>query len=161
MTRLTTLDLPTFARATIGFDRMFEQLDREFANTKSTGYPPYNVVQENDDEYTISLAIAGFTMEDLDITLEKNVLTIEGTSPEVPEGKKYLHKGIGNRNFRRQFTLAEHIEVEDAELEHGMLHINLVRNVPEAQKPKKISIRQIKTIDTADNYASAIDGKRG
>ena len=147
MTRTMTLDLPTFARATIGFDRMFEQLDREFANTKSTGYPPYNVVQENDDEYTISLAIAGFTMEDLDITLEKNVLTIEGTSPEVPEGKNYLHKGIGNRNFRRQFTLAEHIEVEDAELENGMLHINLVRNVPEAQKPKKISIREVGMIE--------------
>ena len=147
MTRLTTLDLPTFARATIGFDRMFEDLNREFSNSKSTGYPPYNVVQENDDEYTISLAIAGFSMADLDITLEKNVLTIEGTSPEVPEGKTYLHKGIGNRNFRRQFTLAEHIEVEDAELENGMLHINLVRNVPEAQKPKKISIREVGTIE--------------
>ena len=75
------------------------------------------------------------------------MLTIEGTSPEVPEGKNYLHKGIGNRNFRRQFTLAEHIEVEDAELENGMLHINLVRNVPEAQKPKKISIREVGTIE--------------
>jgi len=147
MTRLTTLDLPTFARATIGFDRMFEELNKEFANSKSTGYPPYNVVQENEDEYTISLAIAGFSMADLDITLEKNVLTIEGTSPDVPEGKTYLHKGIGNRNFRRQFTLAEHIEVEDAELENGMLHINLIRNVPEAQKPKKISIREVGMIE--------------
>jgi len=147
MTRFTTLNLPDFHRATIGFDRMFEDLNREFTNTKSQGYPPYNVIQENDDEYTISLAIAGFSMDDLDITLEKNVLTIEGTSPEVPEGKNYLHKGIGNRNFRRQFTLAEHIEVEDAELENGMLHINLVRNVPEAQKPKKISIREVGTIE--------------
>jgi molecular chaperone IbpA len=147
MTRLTTLDLPTFARATIGFDRMFEELNKEFANSKSTGYPPYNVVQENEDEYTISLAIAGFSMADLDITLEKNVLTIEGTSPDVPEDKTYLHKGIGNRNFRRQFTLAEHIEVEDAELENGMLHINLIRNVPEAQKPKKISIREVGMIE--------------
>jgi len=147
MTRFTTLNLPDFHRATIGFDRMFEDLNREFTNTKSQGYPPYNVIQENDDEYTISLAIAGFSMDDLDITLEKNVLTIEGTSPEVPEGKNYLHKGIGNRNFRRQFTLAEHIEVEGAELENGMLHINLVRNVPEAQKPKKISIREVGTIE--------------
>jgi len=147
MTRFTTLNLPDFHRATIGFDRMFEDLNREFTNTKSQGYPPYNVIQENDDEYTISLAIAGFSMDDLDITLEKNVLTIEGTSPEVPEGKNYLHKGIGNRNFRRQFTLAEHIEVEDAELDNGMLHINLVRNVPEAQKPKKISIREVGTIE--------------
>ena len=147
MTRLTTLNLPDFHRATIGFDRMFNQLNQEFANSKSQGYPPYNVIQENEDEYTISLAIAGFSMADLDITLEKNVLTIEGTSPEVPEGINYLHKGIGNRNFRRQFTLAEHIEVEGAELENGMLHINLVRNVPEAQKPKKISIREVGTIE--------------
>jgi molecular chaperone IbpA len=124
-------------------------MNRAFENSanKSAGYPPYNVVQENEDEYTISLAIAGFSMADLDITLEKNVLTIEGTSPEVPEGKTYLHKGIGNRNFRRQFTLAEHIEVEDAELENGMLHINLVRNIPEAQKPKKIAIREVGTIE--------------
>ena len=147
MTRLTTLNLPDFHRATIGFDRMFNQLNQEFANSKSQGYPPFNVIQESDDEYTISLAIAGFSMNDLDITLEKDTLTIEGTSPEVPEGKNYLHKGIGNRNFRRQFTLAEHIEVEDAELENGMLHINLVRNVPEAQKPKKISIREVGTIE--------------
>ena len=147
MTRLTTLNLPDFHRATIGFDRMFNQLNQEFANSKSQGYPPYNVIQENDDEYTISLAIAGFSMDDLDITLEKDTLTIEGTSPDVPEGKNYLHKGIGNRNFRRQFTLAEHIEVEGAELENGMLHINLVRNVPEAQKPKKINIRKVGMIE--------------
>ena len=147
MTRFTTLNLPDFRRATIGFDRMFNQLNQEFANSKSQGYPPYNVVQENDDEYTISLAIAGFAMDDLDITLEKNVLTIEGTSPDVPEDRNFLHKGIGNRNFRRDFTLAEHIEVDSAELENGMLHINLVRNVPEAQKPKKIEIREVGTID--------------
>jgi len=158
MTRLTTLNLPDFHRATVGFDRMFNQLNKEFENSKSQGYPPYNVVQESDDEYTVSLAVAGFGMDNLDITLEKNVLTIEGTSPDVPEGRNYLHKGIGNRNFRRDFTLAEHMEVDSAELENGMLHINLVRNVPEAQKPKKIAI---KPLDTADTYAAAIDGKVG
>lgn len=147
MTRFTTLNLPDFHRATIGFDRMFEDLTREFSNTKSQGYPPYNVVQETDDEYTVSLAVAGFGMDDIDITLEKNVLTIEGKSPDVPEGRNYLHKGIGNRNFRRDFTLAEHIEVENAELENGMLHINLIRNVPEAQKPKKIAIKQFDAIE--------------
>jgi len=147
MTRLTTLNLPDFHRATIGFDRMFNQLNQEFANSKSQGYPPYNVVQENDDEYTISLAIAGFGMNDLDITLEKNILTVEGTSPETPEGRNYLHKGIGNRNFRRDFTIAEHIEVNGAELENGMLHINLVRNVPEELQPKKINIRTVDAIE--------------
>jgi molecular chaperone IbpA len=147
MTRLQTLNLPDFHRATIGFDRMFSELNREFTNNKSQGYPPYNVVQETDDEYTISLAVAGFGMDNLDITVEKNTLTIEGTSPDEPEGRTYLHKGIGGRNFRREFALAEHIEVENAELVNGMLHVNLVRDVPEAQKPKKINIRSLDAIE--------------
>ena len=146
MTRLTTLDLPTFTRASIGFDRLFDEINREFANSKSTGYPPYNIVQINEDEYMISLAVAGFGMENLDITLEKNVLTVEGNTPNGDEQVNYLHKGIGGRNFRRQFTLAEHIEVEQAGLELGMLNIHLVRNVPEAQKPKKIAIKQFDAI---------------
>lgn len=147
MTRLTTLDLPQLHRATVGFDRMFDEMNRSFANTKSTGYPPYNVVEINEDEYMISLAVAGFGMDNLDITLEKNVLTVEGTAPKGDEEVNYLHKGIGGRNFRRQFTLAEHIEVETATLELGMLNIHLVRNVPEAQKPKKIVIKQFDEIE--------------
>ena len=147
MTRLTTLDLPQFHRATIGFDRMFEEMVRGFENTKSTGYPSYNVVAINDDEFMVSLAVAGFSMDNLEITLEKNVLTIEGSAPKGDDDVNYLHKGIGGRNFRRQFTLAEHIEVESAGLDLGMLNIHLVRNVPEAQKPKKIEIRTINTID--------------
>ena len=157
MTRLTTLNLPHLHKATIGFDRLFNELERGFANSPNgNGYPPYNIAQINEDEYMISLAVAGFGMDNLDITLEKNVLTVEGTAPKGDEEVNYLHKGIGGRNFRRQFTLAEHIEVEDATLELGMLNIHLVRNVPEAQKPKKIAIKQF---DTADNYAAAIDGK--
>jgi molecular chaperone IbpA len=140
MTRLTTLDLPHFTRATVGFDRLFEELNREFANTKSTGYPPYNVAQINDDEWMISIAVAGFGMDNLDITLDKNTLTVEGIAPVGGEEVKYLHKGIAGRNFRRQFTLAEHIEVRQAGLELGMLNIHLVRNVPEELQPKKIAI---------------------
>ena len=147
MTRLTTLNLPDFHRATIGFDRMFNELNREFANSKTQGYPPYNVVEINEDEYMISLAVAGFGMNNLDITLEKNVLTVEGTTPPGGEDVNYLHKGIGGRIFRRQFTLAEHIEVEQAGLELGMLNIHLIRNVPEAQKPKKITIKQFDVVD--------------
>ena len=147
MTRLTTLDLPTFTRASIGFDRLFDEINRQFSNSKSTGYPPYNIAQINEDEYMISLAVAGFGMDNLDITLEKNVLTVEGTAPGGDEEVNYIHKGIGGRNFRRQFTLAEHIEVEQAGLELGMLNIHLVRNVPEAQKPKKIAIKQFDAIE--------------
>jgi len=147
MTRLTTLDLPTFTRSTVGFDRLFDELTRDFANSKSNGYPPYNVAELNDDEWMISLAVAGFDMDNLDITLDKNTLTVEGNAPGGDEDVKYLHKGIGGRNFRRQFTLAEHVEVEGAELKNGILNIHLVRNVPEALQPKKISIRTLDAIE--------------
>ena len=147
MTRLTTLDFPHFTRSSIGFDRLFDEINREFANSKSSGYPPYNIAQINDDEYMISIAVAGFGMDNLDITVEKNVMTVEGTAPKGDEEVNYLHKGIGGRNFRRQFTLAEHVEVANATLELGMLNIHLVREVPEAQKPKKISIREVGTIE--------------
>ncbi len=140
MTRLTTLDLPSFHRATVGFDRLFNEIERQFANSASGGYPPYNIAQLNDDEYVISLAVAGFAMDNLDITKDKNVLRIEGTSPKGDENVTYLHKGIGGRSFRREFTLADHVEVEGATLELGMLNIHLKRYVPEELQPKKIAI---------------------
>lgn len=140
MTRLTTLDLPSLHRATIGFDRLFNEMERQFANSTTQGYPPYNIVQVNDDEYTISVAVAGFSMDNLEIIKDKNVLRIEGTSPKGDETVTYLHKGIGARNFRREFTLADHMEVEGATLELGMLNIHLKRYVPEELQPKKIAI---------------------
>jgi molecular chaperone IbpA len=146
MTRLQTLDLPTFHRATVGFDRLFQEMDRAFENTKSAGYPPYNIAQINDDEYMISIAVAGFGMDNLDITLDQRILTVEGTAPKGDETVNYLHKGIGSRSFRRQFTLADHIEVEQAGLELGMLNIHLKRNVPEEMQPKKIAIIDTSTL---------------
>jgi molecular chaperone IbpA len=140
MTRLTTLDLPSIHRATIGFDRLFNELDRQFANSASQGYPPYNIAQINEDEYMISLAVAGFGMDNLDVTKDKNILRIEGTSPKGDEHVNYLHKGIGGRNFRREFTLADHVEVVSAGLELGMLNVYLKREVPEELQPKKIAI---------------------
>ena len=141
MTRLTTLDLPNFHRATIGFDRLFNELDRQFANSPNgNGYPPYNIAQINDDEYMISLAVAGFGMDNLEITKDGNILKVEGTSPKGDETVNYLHKGIGGRNFRREFTLADHVEVANAGLELGMLNIHLKREVPEELQPKKIKI---------------------
>jgi len=148
MTRLTTLDLPNFTRASIGFDRLFDEINREFANSKSTGYPPYNIAQINDDDYMISIAVAGFGMDNLDITLEKNVLTVEGTAPKGDEDVNYLHKGIGGRSFRREFKLADHVKVANANLELGMLNVHLVREVPEALKPKTIKINDSSYIDS-------------
>jgi molecular chaperone IbpA len=140
MTRLTTLNLPAFHRATIGFDRMFNDLEAQFESSQSNGYPPYNIVQINDDEYMISLAVAGFGMDGLDITKEGNLLRIEGETVNPSNELVYLHKGIAGRNFRREFTLADHMEIINATLELGMLNIHLVRDIPEAQKPKKIAI---------------------
>ena len=140
MTRLTTLDLPTLHRATIGFDRLFDQMEARFANSQTQGYPPYNIAQINEDEFMITLAVAGFGMDNLDITKDGNILRVEGTSPKGGENVNYLHKGIGERNFRREFTLADHVEVESAGLEHGMLNIYLKREVPEELQPKRINI---------------------
>jgi len=140
MTRLTTLDLPNFHRATIGFDRLFNEMESRFANSASNGYPPYNIAQINEDEYMISLAVAGFGMDNLEITKDGNILKVEGTAPKGGEDVNYLHKGIGGRNFRREFTLADHVEVQNAGLELGMLNIHLKREVPEELQPKKIAI---------------------
>ena len=142
MTRLTTLDLPHLHKATIGFDRLFNELERGFANSPNgNGYPPYNIAQINEDEYMISVAVAGFGMDNLSIEKDGNILKIEGVAPKGDEHVNYLHKGIGGRNFRREFTLADHVEVVNATLELGMLNVHLVREVPEALQPKKIAIK--------------------
>lgn len=147
--RLTTLDLPHFHRATIGFDQMFTELERQFANSPNgSGYPPYNIAQINEDEYMISLAVAGFGMDNLEIEKDGKMLRIEGTAPKGDDEVNYLHKGIGGRNFRREFTLADHVEVESAGLELGMLNVHLKRNVPEELQPKKIKIVDNSVIDS-------------
>jgi len=137
---MTTLELPALQGATIGFDRLFNELDRQFANSKSGGYPPYNIAQINEDEFMISLAVAGFGMDNLEVIKDGNTLRIEGTSPKGDEEVNYLHKGIAERNFRREFTLADHVEVENATLDLGMLNVHLKREVPEELLPKSIKI---------------------
>lgn len=155
MTRLQTLNIPNLQRATIGFDQMFSDLQRTFANSPNgQGYPPYNIVQINDNEYMVSIAVAGFGMDNLDIEKDGKVLRIEGTAPEGAEHVNYLHKGIGGRNFRREFTLADHVEVEHAGLELGMLNVHLVREVPDALKPRKIEIK-----DYSGEIHEAIDSE--
>ena len=146
--RLTTLDLPHFHRATIGFDQMFNELERQFANSPNgNGYPPYNIAQINEDEYMISLAVAGFGMDNLSIEKDGKMLRIEGSAPKGDDEVNYLHKGIAGRNFQREFTLADHVDVQSAGLELGMLNVHLKRNVPEELQPKKIKINDGLTIE--------------
>ena len=149
MTRITHLDLPSIQRHFVGFDRMFNEMDRMFENSanKGSGYPPYNIAQISEDEFMISVAVAGFSMDNLEITKDKNILKIEGTAPKGDDTVNYLHRGIGGRNFRREFTLAEHVEVHNAELANGMLNIHLKREVPEELQPKKIEINSGSTIE--------------
>ena len=159
MTRLTTLDLPSIHRSFIGFDRLFDEMETRFANSASQGYPPYNIAQLNDDEYVITLAVAGFSMDSLDIEKDKNVLKIEGTAPKGDEEVKYLHKGIGGRNSRREFTLADHVEVINASLDNGMLNIYLKREVPKELQPKKIEINAGLTLDGKVEEKETVESK--
>ena len=149
MTRITTLDLPSINRHFVGFDQMFNEMDRMFENSahKGAGYPPYNIAQINENEYMISLAVAGFGMDNLSIEKDKDTLKVEGTAPKGDEEVNYLHRGIGGRNFRREFTLAEHVDVHNAELKNGMLNVHLKREVPEELQPKKIKINEGLTIE--------------
>jgi molecular chaperone IbpA len=142
---LRSIDIPQLHRFGIGFDSMFDELMRVTAQQSSSNYPPYDIVQINDDEYMISLAVAGFGPDNLSVTKDKNLLVIEGKhSRETMENEddtaKYLHKGISERNFRREFRLADHVEISNAHLSLGILGVHLKREVPEEAKPKTIAI---------------------
>jgi molecular chaperone IbpA len=124
----------------VGFDNIFNELER--VSNQRDNYPPYNVVQISDDEYAISIAVAGFGPDNLSVTQDKNFLIIEGQSPvtDSDDEPNYIHRGLSSRNFRREFKLADHVEIRDARLELGILTIHLVREVPEAERPKTIAI---------------------
>ena len=146
MTKTLTLrsfDIPAIHKFGIGFDNMFDELMRVSAQQGNTNYPPYNIVQINEDEYMISLAVAGFGLDNLSVTKDKKFLIIEGKEYQ-PDCEKivpnYLHKGISNRDFRREFQLADHVEIGNAHLELGILNVHLKREVPEEAKPKTIAI---------------------
>lgn len=143
MTQFTlhTIDLPSLHRHAVGFDNLFEQLHRTFANSKTDGnYPPHNVVRLDDTHYVIELAVAGFAESEIDVELKENVLTVKGEKVKKDEDVEYLHKGISARNFVRTFPLAEHIEVRGATVQNGILAIALEQVIPEEQKAKKIAI---------------------
>ena len=146
MTKTLTLrsfDIPALHKFGIGFDNMFDDLMRVSTQQSTSNYPPYNIVQINEDEYMISLAVAGFGLDNLSVTKDKKFLIIEGKEYQ-PDSENivpnYLHKGISNRDFRREFQLADHVEISNAHLELGILSVHLRREVPEEAKPKTIAI---------------------
>lgn len=134
----TTIDLPNIARFTVGMDQLFQELHRTI-DANSNGYPPYNIIAVNDNQYVVELAVAGFRQEDLDITVDRNQLVVTGDI-EDKEQRNYMHRGISTRRFVRTFTLANHVQVRDATVTNGLLIINLERVVPEELKPRRIPI---------------------
>ena len=148
-------DLTPLYRSTVGFDRLAQMLG-EAKQYDAPAYPPYNIERLSDDDYRITMAIAGFSRDDLEIEVKENTLTISGARVDVDnEEKVYLHQGIAARNFERVFQLAEHMVVEGAEMENGLLHVTLRREIPEAMKPRTISIKPAKKAKAIENKKAA------
>ena len=136
---MRTYDLPTLRRSTVGFDRLFDLIDETARWSGEDNYPPYNIERTGEDKYQISLALAGFTPEEVAVTAEQNVLTVEGRKPEKGD-HQYLYQGISARPFRRVFNLADYVQVKQASFQDGLLIVELVREIPEAMKPRRIPI---------------------
>lgn len=142
---LTTLNLDPFLRNAIGMDRVFESMMPRIEHANSGNYPPYNIIGVDDDNWLVEIAVAGFDKDEIDITVENGQLVIKGDHVTVEEDEgpehEYLHRGISSRSFERTFTLADHVEVKNADIKNGILTIALEREVPEALKPKRIEIK--------------------
>ncbi len=136
---MRTIDLSPLYRSVVGFDRLADLLDS--ASTEAaTGYPPYNIERTGENAYRIEIAVAGFKSDDLNIEVKENLLTVQGRKPANDETKRYLHRGLAERNFERRFQLADYVVVSDAQLADGLLSISLKRELPEALKPRRIEI---------------------
>jgi molecular chaperone IbpA len=151
---MRTFDPTPFWRSTVGFDHLFEMLDQTGRLANDDNYPPYNIERTGDDKYRISLALAGFSPDDVNITAEQNVLTVEANKSQKQE-TEYLYQGISARSFRRIFNLADHVEVRNASFEDGLLKIDLVRELPEAMKPRRIQINGAKQPTLEQKKAAA------
>jgi molecular chaperone IbpA len=151
MTQLQRYDFDSLSRALIGFDSMFDAIDRKFANSLGTNYPPYNVLKHDENDYEIQVAMTGFEKSEINVEVEQNTLTVKAEKLNVvneegeeDKGPAYLHRGLATRDFTRQFTLAEHMEVVGAEIKNGMLLVKLHRNIPESAKPRVVDIVEVK-----------------
>ena len=136
---MRTYDFAPLWRSTVGFDRLFDLAQAAAQHAGEDNYPPYNIERLGEDSYLISLAVAGCSPDEVSITAEQNVVTIEGNKPEKAE-REFLYRGISTRHFKRQFNLADYVQVKDASFDNGLLQIELVREIPEAMKPRKIAI---------------------
>jgi molecular chaperone IbpA len=135
------IDFAPLYRSTVGFDRLFNLLDSVTGfDQAATAYPPYNIERLSENEYRISMAVAGFGQDEITVDVKEQTLNVSGARKVEEKAREYLHRGIAARNFERRFQLADHVEVKGADLRDGLLHIDLVRNVPERLKPRTIAI---------------------
>jgi molecular chaperone IbpA len=141
MVAMRTYDFSPLLRSAVGFDRMAQMMD-SLARGEETGYPPYNIEKLGEDAYRITMAVAGFGEDELEVTTKDTTLVVAGKAKEAEGEATFLHRGIARRAFERRFALAEHIKVTGAHLENGLLHVDLVREVPEAKKPRTIEIQR-------------------
>ena len=142
---MSNIDLTPLYRTVVGFDRLASMIDQASRLDGSQGYPPYNIERVDDNAFAIEIAVAGFTEDDLEIETKEGLLTVAGKRGENEdgEGRNYLHRGIAQRSFIRRYQLADHVIVTGANLQHGVLRIDLVRELPEEKKPRKIEIGEI------------------
>ena len=154
-------DLTPLYRTLVGFDRMNQLMDQAMRHDAASGYPPFNIEQTGDDEYRIELAVAGFSEDELAIDFRENTLLVSGRKSPVEEARRFLHRGIAERSFERRFQLADYVRVDGADLANGILSIALKRELPEALKPRKISIgaagKLNKTIKSGEAKARAVE----
>jgi molecular chaperone IbpA len=137
---MRTIDFSPLYRSVVGFDRLADLLDAATAET-ATGYPPYNIERTGDNDYRIEIAVAGFKADEIDIEVKENVVTVQGRKAANDEPRRFLHRGLAERDFVRRFQLAEYVVVTDARLADGLLQIDLKREVPEAKKPRRVEIQ--------------------
>jgi molecular chaperone IbpA len=145
MTQLTRFDTTALNRALVGFDRIFDDMERRYANSVSNNYPPYNIARLEENLYEIELAVTGFEKSEINVTLEQDKLSITGQRVEkADENVEFLHRGLALRDFERTFTLADHMKVKSAEMKNGILTITIEREIPEEMKPHVIDVVEVK-----------------
>jgi molecular chaperone IbpA len=143
---MNRFDFTPYRRTMVGFDRLFDLLENQNRMNAGDNYPPFNIERRGEDAYRITLALAGFKPADIEITAQQNLLVVQGKKGDDASAGQFLHVGIANRSFERRFELADYVRVEDANLEDGLLTVDLVREVPDAMKPKKIPVGTQKTL---------------
>jgi molecular chaperone IbpA len=153
---MRTMNLDPFWRTSIGFDRLFDLMDQSLRFEPEDHYPPCNIVRTGENDYRISLAVAGFKPEHINVTVDQNTLIVTGRAEDERDAGEYLHRGIAGRSFERRFNLADYVQVKSASLDQGLLQIALEREVPEAMKPRRIEIQTGKAIG-ADGKVRSIE----